>query len=197
MADDNKAKPTNITSKWFNDNVYDAVTGGLRIAFASGTSTDDPIYLDGEQTEDATRAAFAVGGVDDGGVFRSVRVTTDGRLRVDAQITLSDVTLDVALDHESDSVAIGKDGNLADVDEEFRLRVFDEETKTEITSLKDKLASSFITDEYDDLELTYVNSGPATGQIATATYRFQAQDVGQITLSYDGMGRLSRVQRTA
>ena len=197
MADENKARPTNITSKWFNDNVYDPATGALRFAFASGTTTDDPIFLDGEVSDPATRAGFAIGGIDPSGVFRNAAITPDGKLKVDAQITLSDVTLDVALDHEQDSVAIGYEGVLAEVDADQRLRTFDLETKTEVVELKDKLASSFITEKFDDLELTYNNSGPATGKIATATYKFQTALVGVVTLSYDVMGRLNRVQRTA
>lgn len=192
---DNKAKPTDITSKWIHDNAYDPSYNALRVAFASPYAVDDPVYLEDEEAPLETRTGMAVGGVDDTGVFKTASISPTGRLKVDADLTISNITVDVSLDHTNDSVAIGRSGVLAEVDADERLRVHDIETKNEVNELKDKLPSSFVTEKYDDLELTYVLSGAATGKISTATYKHQGVTVATVSLSYNPAGRLSRVQR--
>lgn len=71
--------------------------------------------------------------------------------------------------------------------------VFDASTE----SIKVKsVGGSLVPDIYDSITLTYVASGPGTGEIQTVTYVLDASTIATLTLSYDGSNRLISVVRT-
>ena len=49
------------------------------------------------------------------------------------------------------------------------------------------MAGSFINFNFDEVDLTYVASGAATGEIETATYSLAGVVQGTITISYDSI----------
>lgn len=55
---------------------------------------------------------------------------------------------------------------------------------------------TLVTEQYDEIDLTYVPSGPGTGEIQTVTYKFQGSTVAILTMTYDGSNRLSTVIRS-
>lgn len=60
-------------------------------------------------------------------------------------------------------------------------------------SLAQKVAihgGSLVPQQYDQISLTYVASGPGSGEIETVTYKYQGTTVAILTLSYDGSNRL-------
>jgi len=58
------------------------------------------------------------------------------------------------------------------------------------------LGGNLVPDIYDEIDLTYVPSGPGVGQIQTAIYKLQTLTIATLTLSYDGSNRLISVVRT-
>ncbi len=69
-------------------------------------------------------------------------------------------------------------------------------TATSTASIDQRVAGSFINFDFDEVSLTYVSSGPATGEIQTATYSKSGSQVAVITLTYDATsGQLTNVLR--
>lgn len=74
-------------------------------------------------------------------------------------------------------------------------------TVTELSSgqLAQKVAvlgGNLVPNEYDQIELTYITSGPGTGEIGTVVYKYQTNTVATLTLSYDVSNRLVDVARS-
>lgn len=63
---------------------------------------------------------------------------------------------------------------------------------TEAT-LASRLSGSLVPAAYDEIDLTYIPSGPGTGQIGTAVYKLATVTIKTLTLTYDGSDRLSSV----
>jgi hypothetical protein len=49
---------------------------------------------------------------------------------------------------------------------------------------------------YDEIALSYITSGPGTGEIGIVTYKLNTVNVCTLTLSYDGSNRLINVARS-
>lgn len=58
------------------------------------------------------------------------------------------------------------------------------------------LGGAFITDPFDETDITYVPSGNGVGEIQTVTYKLAGVTVHTLTLSYDGSNRLITVVKT-
>lgn len=58
------------------------------------------------------------------------------------------------------------------------------------------IAGGFVTEPFDEIDLTYVPSGNGVGEIQTATYKLAGVTVNILTLSYDSSNRLSSVVKT-
>jgi len=58
------------------------------------------------------------------------------------------------------------------------------------------ISGTLVPDVYDQIDLTYVPSGPGAGQIQTAIYKLQSVTIATLTISYDGSNRISSVVRT-
>lgn len=56
--------------------------------------------------------------------------------------------------------------------------------------------NTLITEPYDNIALTYIASGDGAGQIQTATYSFQGDTVGVLTLTYNSDNNLINVAKT-
>ena len=113
-----KARPADIISRWLNDNVFDPTAEALRVTLNSASG--DPIYLDGELTNDPTRYGNLIGAIKSDDTFHALKMTDADRLMVDAELSLQDIDLEVNLDAANDSVAI-KDrvtGNLLKVEDD-------------------------------------------------------------------------------
>lgn len=92
------AKPADIISKWLHDHVYDDPAKALRVTLDSPFSPD-AIYKEAEYADPITRLGMLTGGVDAlTDEFRALRMTADGRLMVDADITIQSVDLAVEID---------------------------------------------------------------------------------------------------
>jgi len=92
------AKPADIISKWLHDHAYDDVAKALRVTLDSPFSPD-AIYNEAEFADPISRLGLLVGGTDKTtSEFRSLRMTSDGRLCVDADITIQSVDLAVEID---------------------------------------------------------------------------------------------------
>lgn len=61
------------------------------------------------------------------------------------------------------------------------------------TIITARLTGSLVPTAFDEVDLTYVPSGPGAGQIQTAVYKLAAATVKTLTLTYDGSDRLSTV----
>lgn len=62
-----------------------------------------------------------------------------------------------------------------------------------------QIAGNLITDPYDYIALTYVTSGPGTGEIQTVTYKSGGSGgttVGVLTLTYDGSNRIATITKS-
>lgn len=58
------------------------------------------------------------------------------------------------------------------------------------------IGGSLVTEEYNEIDLTYVASGPGTGEIQTVIYKKNGTTIATLTLTYDGSNRLSTVIRS-
>lgn len=63
----------------------------------------------------------------------------------------------------------------------------------DLNALNARTAGSLTPVRFDEVDLTYVPSGPGTGQVQTAVYKLATVTVKTLTLSYDGSDRLSSV----
>lgn len=57
-------------------------------------------------------------------------------------------------------------------------------------------SGNLVTEQYDEIDLTYVPAGPGAGEIQTVTYKFQGSTIAILTMTYDGSNRLSTVVRS-
>jgi len=108
------AHPADITSRWFFDNVYEVGDKALRVTLDSPFGID-VLYQEAEFADPLTREGFLFGAVDDDDKWRSLHITDDGRLKVDAEISLSTAELDVelsALDGDNVGIFGYVDGNI-------------------------------------------------------------------------------------
>lgn len=95
-----KAKPANITSKWFFDNVYDPETMSLRVKTdgATGGGTSASTYGDAVFADPATRKGSLIGGVTETtNLFTPFRFNSSGELKVDTQVNIENAELEVNL----------------------------------------------------------------------------------------------------
>lgn len=99
-----KALPTDITSKWFRDNAYDENTESIRVTMDSPFGPD-VVYVDGDITIPGISKGLMIGGVQKGtNEYKPLAIDDEGRLCVDAAISIGEVQLDVqirALDDDS------------------------------------------------------------------------------------------------
>lgn len=58
------------------------------------------------------------------------------------------------------------------------------------------IGGNLVPDQYDEIDLTYVAAGPGSGEIETVTYSLNGNQIAVLTLSYDGINRLSNVTRS-
>jgi len=109
-----KALPADIVSKWLNDYVYEPNTQALRVTMDSPFGSDI-VYKEDEFADPLTRLGLLTGGVDIlTNEYTALRLTGDGRLMVDAAITIQNVDLDVEIDVlDGDQIGIWgyEDGN--------------------------------------------------------------------------------------
>jgi hypothetical protein len=233
--DPEKAKPADITSKWMFDFVYDDVRKALRVTQELGGS--DPTYGEGEATTPGDRAGIMVGGIKPDDTFALAELTADGRIKVDTQISIQDVELEVNVDALDDSVAIGdavtgdkmrvetdgsiyvnikssglddldniliagtSDGtvggtpNLGKIGSDKKLEVKDLDAQQKLDEIKEKTPARFVTEEFDDVVLSYVMAGPGLGQLFQAVYYDQGVEVARVECTYDSDEKLTRVRR--
>ena len=93
-----KALPADIISKWLNDHVYEPGVQALRVTMDSPFG-DDVVFLENEYADPLTRLGLLVGGVDaDTNEFKSLKFDDQGRLMVDASISIQNVELEVEID---------------------------------------------------------------------------------------------------
>lgn len=94
------AKPADITSKWLHDHVYNRLAKSLRVTLDSPFSPEG-VFDEGEITIPNERKVLFVGGYSyDTGEAVGLTFNDDGRLRVDAEVTIQSVELDVNIDAE-------------------------------------------------------------------------------------------------
>lgn len=103
--DEDKSKPADITSRWLHDYVFDYGRKALRVTQEIGGN--DPTYQEGEATVPGDRSGIMVGGIKPDDTFALAELTAAGRLKVDAEISIQSVDLEVNMDATDDSVAIG------------------------------------------------------------------------------------------
>lgn len=58
------------------------------------------------------------------------------------------------------------------------------------------VTGKLVPEAFDEIDLTYVLSGPGAGQIQTAIYKLTASTVATLTLTYDGSDRINTIVRT-
>ena len=58
------------------------------------------------------------------------------------------------------------------------------------------LGGTLVPEKYDQIDLTYVTVGNGIGEIETATYFLEGNQIALLTLSYDVSNRLSSVARS-
>lgn len=56
--------------------------------------------------------------------------------------------------------------------------------------------NSLITSQYDEIDLSYYNSGPNIGELQTVTYKLAGATQNTLTLTYDGSNNLTSVVRS-
>lgn len=66
-------------------------------------------------------------------------------------------------------------------------------TRASEATIAARLTGSLVPAAYDEIDLTYVPSGPGSGQIQTAVYKLAASTVKTITITYDGSDRIDTV----
>jgi len=102
-----KALPTDITSKWFRDNAYCEDVEAIRVCMDSPFGPDI-VYTDCEITDPLTRLGLLTGGIQKGtNEFKPLAMDENGRLCVDAEISIQDVNLDVQLTRKDDNPLAG------------------------------------------------------------------------------------------
>lgn len=93
-----KALPADIISKWLNDHVYEEPVKALRVTMDTPFGSDI-VYLENEYADPSTRLGLLTGGIDPvSDEYHALRVGSDGRLLVDAAITIQDVEIVVEID---------------------------------------------------------------------------------------------------
>lgn len=122
-----------------------------------------------------------------------LRIEADGSLNVNAALSgiLDD---DSILIVGTDDGTLSGNRQLAKINNE-NLYVKDEDLQAEVADLKDKVPSKLITEEFDDIEMSYVAGGNGVGQLEVVTYKNGGLTVGTINLTYDSDHRLIRAQR--
>jgi hypothetical protein len=58
------------------------------------------------------------------------------------------------------------------------------------------VGGTLVPEQYDAIALTYVPSGNGAGEIQTVTFSKDGSDIATLTLTYDGVNRLSTVTRS-
>lgn len=58
------------------------------------------------------------------------------------------------------------------------------------------VGGTLVPEEYDAIALTYVAAGNGAGEIETVTFSKDGSPIALLTLTYDGVNRLSTVTRT-
>lgn len=58
------------------------------------------------------------------------------------------------------------------------------------------LGGTLVPEKYDQIDLTYVTSGNGVGEVETATYFLEGNQIAVLTLSYDSSNRLASVVRS-
>lgn len=94
---DGLSKPADIISRWLHDYVYDHPARALRVTLDSPFSPDG-VFTEDEFADPLTRLGLLVGGVGPDDHFHALNLTDDGRLMVDAVITLSTTELEIEVD---------------------------------------------------------------------------------------------------
>lgn len=89
--------PADITSRWFHDYVYEHPARALRVVMDTPYGPD-VVYKEAEYADPLTRLGLLVGGIDEQDEFQSLSLTDDGRLKVDAHLSLSTTEIEVEID---------------------------------------------------------------------------------------------------
>lgn len=76
------------------------------------------------------------------------------------------------------------------------LQVNDTNTYNAVFDFSAKTASGLVTVSFDEQVISYVTSGPATGEINQIIYKEVGSTVSTVTLSYNGSGQLVGVVRS-
>lgn len=53
-----------------------------------------------------------------------------------------------------------------------------------------------VPEDFNSVDITYISSGPGTGEIGTVVYKLDGNSVATLTLSYDGSNRLINIVKT-
>jgi len=100
------ARPADIISKWLNDHVYEDTRRALRVTLDSPFGLD-VVYQESEYGDPLTREGLLTGAMGPLDEWHALTMDSDGRLRVDAKISLSTTELEVNLDAtDGDTVGI-------------------------------------------------------------------------------------------
>lgn len=68
---------------------------------------------------------------------------------------------------------------------------------TELLNIKNKMASAFVTEPFDEQEFFYVSSGPALGEVDYIIYKLSSSEVARLTFGYNGStGELEDIIKT-
>ncbi len=127
-----KAIAADIISRWLNDWVYCEDSQALRVCMDSPFGPDI-VYKEDELTDVLTRLGLLVGGIElSSDEYKALKLTDDGRLMVDAAVTVENANFNVQLTHLDDypfagdihdSVRIGDGTDLVQVNPDGSLNV--------------------------------------------------------------------------
>ena len=125
---------------------------------------------------------------------------TDTQLRnspIEVDVTASVLPTGAAT--EATLAGVATEATLATLGTETTLLAIDNSTaniQNILTDISVKTAGSLVPLFYDNLEITYVTSGPGTGEISTVVYYDGSTVVATLTFTYDGSDRLQTVARS-
>jgi hypothetical protein len=58
------------------------------------------------------------------------------------------------------------------------------------------VGGKFVPEQFNEVSLTYITSGPGTGEVGTVTYKLNGNNICVLNISYDGSNRIINVVRS-
>jgi len=157
----------------------------------------------------APTSATEVAGVDSGSILRPLSVDSSGKLNINissvspSPLPVQDSAAEASLASiDSKLNSLGQKAMAASMpvvitSDQSSIPVADSAAEASLSSISSnisaRLSGSLVPAAFDEVDLTYVPSGPGAGQVATAIYKLASSTVKTLTMSYDGSNRLSSV----